>query len=82
VDAGKFVMLDGERDGGVRMNNQAVTFDVLKQRLLADKSFPDDESRGRIYHCVFSGSRYWDESEFRELGGMPCNIPIFGFLRL
>jgi para-nitrobenzyl esterase len=78
----KFVTLDGDSDGGIRMNNKAVTFDVLKERLLADTSFPDSAAKGEIYDCVFRGREQWDESEFQKLGGNSCTIPIFEFLRL
>jgi para-nitrobenzyl esterase len=78
---GKFVMLDSERGGGVRMNNEAVTFAVLKRRLLQDTSFPNAAAKSKIYDCVFKDSEYWEEEEFVALGAEACNIPIFQFLR-
>ena len=45
---GKFVMLDSERGVGVRMNNEAVTFAVLKPRLLQDTSFPNAVAKSKI----------------------------------
>ncbi len=79
---GKFVMLDGELGGGIRMNNDAITFAVLKERLLEDAAFPDAAAKSRTYDCVFKESRYWDEEEFLSLGGEVCDIPIFQFLKL
>jgi len=79
---GKFIMLDSERGGGIRMNNEAVTFAVLKQRLLLDTSFPNAAAKSKIYDCVFRDSQYWHEQEFLNLGGETCDIPIFQFLRL
>ena len=75
-------MLDSERGGGIRMNNEAVTFAVLKQRLLRDTSFPTSAAKSRIYDCVFRDSPHWKEEEFSALGGESCDIPIFQFLRL
>jgi para-nitrobenzyl esterase len=80
--AGKFIVFDGEAGGGVRMEPEAITFEVLKRRILLDPSFPDDRSRSRIYDCVFKDSRYWDEDEFAQLGGASCDMAIFEFLRL
>ncbi|MDG1909235.1 MAG: carboxylesterase family protein [Pseudomonadales bacterium] len=81
-DQGKFVILDSERDRGIRMNNQAVTFSVLKHRLLQDTAFPTTAAKGKIYDCIFRDSKHWDEEEFKSLGGKTCHIPIFQFLRL
>lgn len=80
--AGKFIVFDGEADGGIRMDPDAITFEVLKRRILVDRSFPDKRSHSRIYDCVFKGSQYWDEDEFAQLGGATCDIAIFDFLRL
>jgi hypothetical protein len=41
-------MLDSERGVGVRMNNEAVTFAVLKPRLLQDTSFPNAVAKSKI----------------------------------
>jgi para-nitrobenzyl esterase len=79
---GKFVMLDSERDGGIRMNNEAVTFAVLKLRLLQDTSFPNTAAKSKMYDCLFKDSEYWDEEEFVAMGGTTCDTPIFEFLRL
>ena len=79
---GKFVMLDSERGGGIRMNNEAVTFAVLKRRLLQDTSFPNAAAKSKIYDCLFKDSEYWEEEEFVALGAEVCDIPIFQFLRL
>jgi para-nitrobenzyl esterase len=79
---GKFVMLDSERGGGIRMNNEAVTFAVLKQRLLQDLSFPTAAAKSRIYDCVLKGSPHWEAEQFSALGGEACDIPFFEFLRL
>jgi para-nitrobenzyl esterase len=79
---GKFVMLDSEQGGGIRMNNEAVTFAALKRRLLSDPSFPTSAAKSRIYDCVFKGSPHWNEEEFTDFGGTTCDIPMFGFLRL
>jgi len=64
------------------MNNDAITFAVLKERLLEDAAFPDAAAKSRTYDCVFKESRYWDEEEFLSLGGEVCDIPIFQFLKL
>lgn len=79
---GKFVMLDSERGGGIRMNNEAVTFAVLKRRLLQDTSFPNAAAKSKIYDCLFRDSEYWEEEEFVALGSEVCDITIFQFLRL
>lgn len=40
ADADKYIVLDDERDGGIRMTSNAITLAVLHQRLLNDKRFP------------------------------------------
>ena len=74
-------MLDSERGGGIRMNNEAVTFAVLKRRLLQDTSFPNAAAKSKIYDCLFRDSEYREE-EFVALGSEVCDITIFQFLRL
>jgi para-nitrobenzyl esterase len=81
-DAGKFIVFDGEADGGIRMSPDAITFEALRRRILVDPSFPNERSHSRIYDCVFKDSRHWHEDEFARLGGESCNIAIFDFLRL
>ena len=75
-------MLDSERGGGIRMNNETVTFAVLKRRLLQDTSFPNAVAKSKIYDCLFRDSEYREEEEFVALGAEVCVIPIFQFLRL
>ena len=69
-----------EVDGGIRMNNQAITFNVLKERPLRDTSFPDAAPKSKIYDCIFKKAN--TEVEFQQFGATTCDIPIFEFLGL
>jgi len=41
----KFLIIDTPQDGGVRMNNEALSYEVLVERLLLDNRIPDDSMR-------------------------------------
>jgi para-nitrobenzyl esterase len=75
----KYIIFDDEKDGGIRMTADAITLNVLRQRLLADTSFPDKISRSQMYDCLFKHSVEWDQREFAELGGAECEDELFGF---
>ena len=41
----KFLIIDTPQDGGVRMNKEALSYEVLVERLLLDNRIPDDSMR-------------------------------------
>jgi para-nitrobenzyl esterase len=41
----KFLIFDTPQDGGVRMNKEALSYEVLVERLLLDNRIPDDSMR-------------------------------------
>lgn len=73
----KFVILDDENDGGIRMSNDAVNFNVLRQRLISDSSFSGNQRHSQMYDCLLSSTELWQQKEFESLGGVSCDMPIF-----
>jgi para-nitrobenzyl esterase len=78
----KFMILDGDVDGGLRMHNKAITLAVLKQRLMADLSFSESGEKSSLYDCLFRGSELWDDEQFKMLGGKACHWPVFQYLQI
>ena len=76
----KYIILDDENDGGIRMTNNAITLAVLHQRLLDDNRFPSKELHSQMYDCLFQGTRYWNQQEFEGLGVSHCENGMFDSL--
>ena len=41
----KFLIFDTPQDGGVKMNKEALSYEILVERLLLDNRIPDDSMR-------------------------------------
>lgn len=71
-----FLILDTAEDGGIRMTDEQVTAEQLKQRLAADGGFEEPEHRCAMYANMFLLSYqvtdFWNEQEFKALGDGAC----------
>jgi para-nitrobenzyl esterase len=76
----KYIILDDENDGGIRMTSKVITLAVLHQRLLNDTRFPSQELHSQMYDCLLKDTRYWNLEEFEALGGSPCEDAMFSSL--
>ena len=80
VTGEKYIILDDENDGGIRMTSKVITLAVLHQRLLNDTRFPSQELHSQMYDCLLKDTRYWNLEEFEALGGSPCEDAMFSSL--
>ena len=71
------ILLDTNADGGVRMIEDRMTIDRLKQRLL-DDDFLDQEQKCEMYRKTFltsfSANFGFDMDEYRQFGGASCPL--------
>jgi hypothetical protein len=71
------MLLDTNADGGVRMIEDRMTIDRLKQRLL-DDDFLDQEQKCEMYRKTFltsfSANFGFDMDEYRQFGGASCPL--------
>jgi len=71
------ILLDTNADGGVRMIEDRLTIDRLKQRLLDDELL-DHEQRCEMYRKTFltgfSANFGFDMEEYRQFGGASCPL--------
>jgi len=69
--AGDFIILDTEADGGIRMTSEGVTLDDMKSRLAAEESLPP-QKRCELYASMFflfeGNNDHWDQEQFNTLG--------------
>ena len=71
-DSDKFIVFDTQEDGGIRMVSDELTLQDLKDRLLADKSFDNQEDYCRTYVQLFGLSPLWNQEEYENLGEQGC----------
>ncbi|MDE0952655.1 MAG: carboxylesterase family protein [Halioglobus sp.] len=74
----KYIIFDDRRDGGIRMSSDAITMEVLHQRLLTDNRFPNNGLHSQMYDCLLKGTTLWSQEEFESLGGSTCENNMFG----
>ncbi len=69
---GKFMLLDTEDGGGLRMSDRGVRAVDLKERLRTDPSLTDPQLRcaeyARLFLSDFSAGSFFDQQEFADLG--------------
>jgi para-nitrobenzyl esterase len=69
---GMFMILDTEADGGLRMSDELVTAESLKQRLRSDSRLQDARNRCEMYVQLFldnGGTEdFFDSVEYQQLG--------------
>mgnify|MGYP003626647065 CR=1 FL=1 len=66
-DAKRLMVLDTDRDAGIRMEDVWLTMDDIKQVFLADTSFASPEAKCAAYGRLFSNAAF-DELEYESLG--------------
>jgi para-nitrobenzyl esterase len=79
-ESDKYLILDDNQDGGIRMSKKPITLSVLHQRLLTDTRFPSKEAHSQMYDCLLKSTPYWNAKEFARLGGSECQNPMFSRL--
>ncbi|MFN3238885.1 MAG: carboxylesterase/lipase family protein [Pseudomonadales bacterium] len=71
ADANRLLVLDSQNDAGIRMEPTLITRDLVKQRFLADTSYPDQASYCAAYQQIFRMDGF-DEAEYATLGEGGC----------
>lgn len=67
----KKLILDREEAGGIRMNNETLSADELKQRLQLDAAIQTDRERCELYAQLFHyalTTDFWSDEEYTTLG--------------
>ena len=70
----RLLILDGERDQGIRMSNEWLTMEQVKSRFLSDDSFTNQEEYCLAYREFFVNTRLKssEASEYANLGQGGC----------
>jgi len=77
----KYIIFDDESDGGIRMSGESITLNTLRERVLADTTFPDEAARSEMYDCLLAGTDVWQKQEFLALGGRVCDMETYNILK-
>ena len=62
------IVLDTPTDGGIRMDDEVVTYETLKAELLADANFGDKSIQCATYVRTFRDTDLFDGAEYEALG--------------
>ncbi|AEP28260.1 carboxylesterase/lipase family protein [Brumicola nitratireducens] len=69
----KYLVLDTEADGGIRMDNKVVTLDSIEKDLLADTRLPDAKDKCSVFAALVKGKdTHWPESEYKDKVSGEC----------
>ena len=68
----RLMILDSENDGGIRMSSLHLTIEDLRQRLLADTSFDNQQDHCQAYKQLLQGESFV-RSEYKTLGREGCS---------
>ena len=62
------MILDTDADGGIRMMGEVVTYESVRDKLVNDQSFNDNDLRCRTYIRNFRGTPAYSEEDLNEMG--------------
>ena len=62
------ILLDTPTDGGIRMDDETVTYASIKGELIADASFTGAQERCELYVRIFRFSELFDADEYADIG--------------
>ena len=60
----KFVVFDTPTDGGIRMASDTIGLGEVRDRLLAETGFGNQEEHCEIYVVALADSELWDDEEY------------------
>jgi para-nitrobenzyl esterase len=69
----KMIVLDSERDGGIRMSTAEVTLDSIKAEFMREK-FSNKDDRCVTYRDTFVGTKAFDRSQYIGFGCDPKTL--------
>ncbi len=62
------IILDTDADGGIRMIGEVVTYESVRDELVNDQTFNDNDLRCRTYIRNFRGTPVYSEDDLSEMG--------------
>ena len=72
-DAPKFLLLDSEVDGGLRMSSETVTVSEVRQRLESDPRVSGDEERCQLFADMVTYSERFTPEDYASFAGGLCS---------
>ena len=72
-DDAKFMVLDTEADGGIRMERHAATIGRLLERLAKDERLPEPQDKCRVLYWLTHRGRNVDPSRYSDMPGLDCS---------
>ncbi len=71
-DAGRFLILDTEAGGGVRMSNDTLTPEAVVAAVDSDARLRNQGERCGVYHSLVRWGRWFSEEDYPTLGAEGC----------
>ena len=71
-ESNKFIVLDTQSDGGIRMSDDTVTVFDVKSRLLSENGFSTPAQHCKTYVSLFQNTPLWNDEEYKNLGNHGC----------
>ena len=77
-NADKYLVLDTEADGGIRMTNKVVTLASIEKDLLSDTRLPKPKDKCSVFAVLVRGAdTHWPESEYNgKFFGQCAKFPL------
>lgn len=70
--AEKLLVIDTEKDGGIRMSLYSISLREIKKQLISDNTFENQEMHCLTYREIFRETELWNENEYETLGKSGC----------
>ncbi len=82
AEGDKFIIFDTPSDGGIRMSSDTIGLEEVRDRLLTETGFRNQEEHCEIYAIALADSELWDDEEYASLGREGCrNYPKHTYMR-
>jgi hypothetical protein len=71
----KYIVLDSEADGGIRMTNKLVSLNSIERGVLSDTRLPDIKDKCRVFANLAKAKDYhWPEDEYSSKVSGTCAL--------
>lgn len=71
----KYIILDSEADGGIRMTNKLVSLNLIERGVLSDTRLPDIKDKCRVFaNLVKAKDDHWPEDEYSSKVSGTCAL--------
>jgi para-nitrobenzyl esterase len=78
ISANKFIVLDSESDGGLRMSNDIQSLKSIEKGILLDARLPDAKDKCKVFEGLVNGKdHHWPEADYdKKFSGACALFPL------